>query len=286
MTINALTTAVAGAAAGTYTVTSPVAIPAGQSGTLRVLLDGHPAGAVTTTGSYTDRLAVKSVFKDVAISGSVVARRVVVDVAKCDVCHNVLSLHGNNRTDEPGVCVACHNPNATDAIVRPAAGGVDGKAEEAIDFKVMVHGIHAGEADKGGFRTKGLVVYGYGGSVNDFSDVVFPGRLSDCSTCHAGNSYQLTGLWAAPTAGGILGTTIASGASSTDPSDNLRNSPTAAVCTSCHDGVSTRAHIQNPGNGGSFGVTQAALASGAGEGCVLCHGAGAIFDVKTVHGVK
>ena len=53
-------------------------------------------------------------------------------------------------------------------------GGIDGKAEESIDFKRMVHGIHAGQADKGGFRTKGLVVYGFGGSVNDFSEVRYP----------------------------------------------------------------------------------------------------------------
>ncbi len=286
VTINALTTAVPGTAAGTYTVTSPVAVPVGQTGTLRVLLDGHPAGAVTTAGSYTDRLAVTSVFKDVAVSGSVVARRVVVDIAKCNVCHDSLSLHGNNRSNEPQVCAVCHNPNATDAVMRPAAGGVDGKAEEAIDFKTMIHGIHAGQASNGGFRNKGLVIYGFGGSVNDFSGVVFPGQLNNCAACHAGNSYQITGLWAAPVAGGILGTTIASGASTTDPADNLRISPTAAVCSSCHDGVADRAHMQDPGNGGNFSATQAALLAGPAEGCVLCHGSGAIFDVQTVHGVK
>ena len=48
------------------------------------------------------------------------ARRLVVDIAKCDVCHDVLSLHGNNRTDEPGVCAVCHNPNATDVNVLSA----------------------------------------------------------------------------------------------------------------------------------------------------------------------
>ena len=47
--------------------------------------------------------------------------------------------------------------------------------------------------------------------MNDFSKVVFPGKLNDCSTCHAGTSYQLTGIWAAPTANGILGNTISTG---------------------------------------------------------------------------
>ena len=247
---------VAGATAGTYTVTSTVAVPATQTGTLRALMDGHPAGDVTTAGTFTDRLPVKSVFKDFAITGTVAARRLVVDIAKCDVCHGVLSLHGNNRTDEPGVCVVCHNPNATDASRRPATagvltGGTDGKLEESIDFKTMIHGIHAGQTGKGGFRTKGITIYGFGGSVNDFSGVVFPGKLNDCSTCHAGTSYQLTGVWAAPTANGILGSTISTGASTTDPSDNLRITPIAAVCSSCHDSAVAKTHMQDAFNGGT-----------------------------------
>lgn len=283
VSINALTAATPGAAAGTYTVTSPVAIPAGQTGAMRVMMDGHPAGDVTAAGSFTNNLPVKSVFKDFAITGNVVARRIVVDIAKCDVCHDLLSLHGANRNDEIGVCTVCHNPNATDAARRPAAGGIDGKAEEAIDFKAMIHGIHAGQASKGGFRTKGLVVYGFGGSINDFSGVVFPGKLNDCGTCHLGGTYQLGGIWTAPTANGILGTTVSSGASATDPADNLRNSPTAAVCSSCHDNDVAKAHMSVPFNGGSFSVTQAAIAAAPPENCAFCHGVGSALDVKTVH---
>jgi OmcA/MtrC family decaheme c-type cytochrome len=284
--VDALANAVAGATAGTYTVASPSAIPVGQTGSLRVIIDGHPAGDVTTAGTFTDRLKVTSVFKDAAVTGSVTARRVVVDVAKCDVCHGVLSLHGNNRTDEPQVCVVCHNPNATDASRRPAGGGVDGKLEESIDFKTMVHAIHAGQADKGGFRTKGIVIYGFGSSVNDFSNVVFPGKLNDCSNCHAGTSYQLGGIWNAPTTNGILSNTISSAADPVDPTDNLRISPTAAVCSSCHDSASAKNHMLDSFNGGVFSATQAAIAAGSPENCSFCHGVGRSYDVKTVHGVK
>jgi len=285
----------AGSTPGTYTVASPVAIPATQTGTLRVMMDGHPAGDVTTAGTFADRLPVTSVYKDFAITGTVTPRRTVVDIAKCDVCHGTLSLHGNNRTDQPGVCVICHNPDATDASQRPSTasvltGGVDGKLEESIDFKTMIHAIHAGESDKGGFRTKGITIYGYGGSVNDFSGVVFPGKLNDCSTCHAGTSYQLTGTWAAPTANGVLGTTVSTGASATDPTDNLRITPTAAVCSSCHDSALAKQHIQNPFGGGAYGgnfsETQAAIAAGQPEGCAFCHGPGMVVDVQTVHGVQ
>ena len=282
---------VSGAAAGTYTVTSTVAIPATQTGTLRTMMDGHPAGDVTTAGTFTDRLPVKSVFKDFAISGSVAARRLVVDIAKCDVCHDVLSLHGNNRTQEPGVCAVCHNPNATDAARRPASagvltGGVDGKLEESIDFKTMIHAIHAGQASKGGIRTKGITIYGFGGSVNDFSAVVLPKNLNDCSNCHAGTSYQLTGIWAAPTANGILGTTVSTGADPANSADNLRISPTAAVCSSCHDSAVAKLHIQDPASGGIFSATQAAISAGAPENCSFCHGPGKAIDVQIIHGVK
>ena len=301
VSIDALAKSVAGSAAGTYTVTAPIAIPAAQTGTLRVTIDGHPAGDVTTAGSFTDRLPVTSVFKDFAVTGAVTPRRTVVDIAKCDVCHAVLSLHGNNRTDQPGVCVVCHNPNATDASRRPKDGtgalngstlassgstvASDGKNEESIDFKTMIHAIHAGESDKGGFRTKGITIYGFGGSVNDFSGVVFPGKLNDCSNCHAGTSYQLTGTWTAPAAGGILGNTISSGTLATDPADNLRISPTAAVCSSCHDSALAKNHMQDPNMGGSFSVTQAAI-NASSEHCVLCHGVGSFADVQTVHGVR
>lgn len=279
-----------GTAAGTYTVTSAVAIPATQTGTLRALMEGHPAGDVTAAGAFNDRLAVKSVFKDYAITGSVTARRVVVDIAKCNVCHDTLSLHGNNRSDEPGVCAVCHNPNATDAGRRPAtagvlSGGADGKQEESIDFKTMVHAIHAGQKSNGGFRDKGITVYGFGGSVNDFSKVVFPGKLNDCVTCHAGTSYQLADAWTAPTANGILGTTVSTGASAADASDNLRISPTAAVCSSCHDGAVAKLHMQDSFSSGKFSATQTAIGA-APENCSFCHAAGKALDVKVLHGVK
>ena len=278
---------VPGGAPGTYTVTSPIAIPLAQTGTLRVMMDGHPAGDVTTAGTFSDRLAVKSVFRDFAITGTVSPRRTVVDIAKCNVCHDVLSLHGNNRTNEPGVCVVCHNPNATDKGRRTGGGPfADGKAEEAIDFKTMIHAIHAGQASNGGFRQKGIVVYGFGGSANDYSHVVFPGHLNNCTACHTSTSYQLSGLWDAPVANGILGTTINTAASAPDAADNLRITPISAVCSSCHDSAVAITHMQDAFNNGQFSVTQATINGGTPEACSFCHGPGRVFDVKAVHGVQ
>ncbi len=289
-TVNALTTSVAGAVAGTYTVTSPVAVPAmpaGQAASLRVIMDGRTYGDVTTTGTFTDRLAVKSVFRDVAISGALVARRTSVDIAKCNVCHDTLSLHGGNRTNEPGVCAVCHNPNATDANRRPATagvltGGTDGKLEESIDFRTMIHAIHAGEAGKGGIREKGVTLYGFNGPV-DFSGVVFPGRISDCALCHTATGYQLGGQWVTPWASGLFGTTSRTNALKADASDDTKTSATSAVCASCHDGAGVRPHMAS--SGGVFDAA-AATANAQIETCSVCHGVGRVYDVKTVHGVK
>lgn len=290
VSINALTASVAGTIAGTYTVTSPVALRATQTGTLRVSMDGHPAGDVTTSGIFSDQLPVKSVFADFPITGSASARRLVVDIAKCDLCHGTLSLHGNNRTDEPGVCAVCHNPNATDANRRPRVAGVlttgaDGKSEEAIDFKTMIHAIHAGQVSNGGFRTKGIMIYRDDGSPHDFSKVVFPGKIKDCAACHLGASYQLSGIWGSPTANGILGTTFIGGPSASDPADNLRITPIAAVCSSCHDNAAAKAHMVAPASGANFFATQATINTIV-EQCTSCHGPGGALDVQVVHGVR
>ncbi len=279
-----------------FTLTKQSALSASATGTGRVGFEGHPAGA-DSTGAYTIRIPVKSKVMDWSIDGSAVkARRTVVDVAKCDNCHDQLSLHGNNRTDEPQLCVICHNPNDTDANVRPKNGsGVldntltsDGLYERPIDFKIMIHAIHGA-----GMRANPFVVYGFGGSVHNFGDLRFPGILNDCSTCHSGTSYQLTGTWEAPTQKGILATTIRTTPTATDatsyatqlatPDDDLNISPTAAVCSACHDGATAQAHMESLG-GAKFSDTQTTINTGF-ETCSVCHGPGAIADVQVVHSV-
>jgi len=277
-------------------------IPASVTGSGRAAIYGRAVMDVNGDGA-TDRIPVKAAYKDFAITDAApVARRQVVDIEKCDKCHRHVSLHGESRTDEPGLCVMCHNPSATDVTKRPkdgsgfpdASAATDGKTEESIDFKRMIHGIHSA-----GFREKGLVVYGYHNSVNDFSTVGFPGIINDCLTCHVtptgsnAGSYELSGNWEVPTASGVLGSTVStvpdtSGSYTSelaDQADDLNITPTAAVCSSCHDGVVAKSHMIL--NGAIFDATQAAIdASGTLEACAICHGPGRIADVKSVHDVE
>ena len=135
------------------------------------------------------------------------------------------------------------------------------------------------------------MVYGYSGPA-DFSDIRFPGIIKD-SPCHNGDSYALTGKWEVPTLSGILGSTTKtvpdpSGTYSTElstPVDDENISPTAAVCSACHDGVVAKSHMTL--NGAQFDVTQDTLnLYNPLEACAICHGPDRIADVKVMHGVN
>jgi OmcA/MtrC family decaheme c-type cytochrome len=228
-------------------------------------------------------------------------RRAVVDIRKCQVCHDgnmhgdtvvpQLSLHGGNRTGNLSLCVICHNPNQTDVPYRYLTTGTTADprisgAETPIDFKTMVHSIHAG-----GFREKPFVVVGFGSSVNDFSHVRFPSTLRNCLNCHV--EVNGRGTFELPLAKSVLGTTVntrstylvAPGASRTinvAPADDLRISPTAAVCSSCHDKAEVRLHMTTRG-GASFATTQSAIGTRVVERCASCHGPGKDKDVRKAH---
>ncbi len=223
-------------------------LPSTAADTITVTLDGRASADLDGDGAYTDRIAIKGALESIDTSGGrtpKVDRRGVVDVARCNACHDSagagISLHGNTRTSEIGACVTCHNPDATDINVRPADPGdaVDGKREESIDMKRMIHQIHAGAT-----LENGVVYYGYRGSVHDFSDVDFIGNLENCESCH------LYGTYSTQAARDAAPSTLDTGADASSPDDDLNVSPTAAVCSSCHDSEAAITHMEL--NGASF----------------------------------
>jgi OmcA/MtrC family decaheme c-type cytochrome len=283
------------------------------------------------TGCYADsnaRVPVKAPVAYAAVNDtSPQPRRQVVDAAtKCDRCHDVLSLHGGSRSDNGQLCVFCHNPNMTDVNDRPknanglpdATQAVDGKTEESVDFKRMIHGIHAASVNSAtpGFREKGLNIGG--GTQHDYSDLRFPGVLSKCGSCHleAGDlngavkydTYVLEdhsadggANWELPAINGIRGSTVHSYPSA-DPdavdfisgttledallnqADDYKYSPIASVCSSCHDAYLTMVHMQLQG-GAIFGGpgSEQAVQENHTETCPDCHGRDQYWDVKKEH---
>jgi len=320
ISINTLTSgAIVDNADGTYTFNGTGAlIPDGTAapniaavGSGVIGLEGRGL-AQDDVGAYTVRVPVNAEVAYFRITdGTVKPRRQVVDVpTKCDRCHDLLTLHGGSRNNNGQLCVICHNPNNTDYAQRPKnadgipTGGVDGKGEEAIDFKRLIHGIHAAAKTNHdgtiahGFRENGIVVYGFGGNAHDYSHVRFPGVLSKCETCHLPDTFKLMdrsasggGNWELPSQNGILGSTTNSIPNAVDaatvatglanPADDLNISPTAAVCSACHDGTLAREHMIQIG-GASFDATQATI-SAKYETCAVCHGPGKIASVEFVH---
>ncbi|HZZ84025.1 MAG TPA: OmcA/MtrC family decaheme c-type cytochrome [Anaeromyxobacteraceae bacterium] len=273
---------------GTYTATATTAIPANVTGSGVVLLEGHPG---TTTGI---RYPVTTPTFNFAITDSApVARRQVVDVAKCDKCHGLLSLHGNNRTDNIDACVICHSTSGTDVQQRSGVSTLDGRDQQSIQLAVMVHAIHTGAVPT---FTPGIVVYGFGKRPVDLRDVALPegNSVGKCFICHTdANPIPSANI-------GLTEDVTVGNSNTTDQTQFIRVSKVAAVCSSCHSSSLALAHMSQ--NGASSIVPSPLTANstvttgtyvlgvpgafpvGGSETCALCHGAGQIADTALFHG--
>ncbi len=230
-----------------YTFKAPV--PSGASGTYTVELEGYVNTTLNpgTVNAVVYRDAADNVVQNFSVSGAVVARRKVVDIANCDKCHDKLQLHGNNR-NQIEACVLCHNPADTDSDQRPASAN----PPQTIDMKIMIHRIHTGEN-----LTRDFTIYGFGGSINTFNDVLFPGDRRDCIKCHVDTTYTVP--------------LPASVTPSITPRDFWSPTlPTAAACLGCHDSIDAAAHAFV--NTAPFG-----------EACGVCHSEDDDFAVSKVH---
>ena len=303
-------------ATGAFTMVSPtplptppalpaVACPPG-SGTacpaianVGVVIEGHPGVVLSgwgSTGPGAEAIPVTTAvgYGNVA-GGAPVARRTVVDIAKCDVCHNLLALHGTNRNNDTQACVACHNPASTDVserggLITAMTPGIDGLWEESIDFKYMIHAIHDG-ADRTAAGNP-LVIYGFGGSINNFGNVVYPSPINRCDTCHENTTTNAS--YYPVSDGTVQATTFTTGLAANAPQPPVPNpvatSANMAVCSACHstyNWAATAAHIAQ--NGGSTTVKKDAegrtIPGGAAslESCSVCHGPGGIEDLQVAH---
>lgn len=282
---------------GTYTITSPVAVPEALAGSsLAVAMEGHPFAVVNATTDARAQIPVTgavSYFEISEAGGPGEPRIVGASIEKCADCHgSLLSLHGNNRTNNLELCVTCHNANATDIRARSGDFGspiIPG--EQSIDFKTMIHGIHAAN----------VVIYGFGGTEHDYSEVTYPGAINNCAACHVGDSYYPTNPDTQPR----FATTFISDnfdnadfpdeVVSTEPRtpereetlanqvDDLNRTANASACLQCHTTATAESHTVIPGgaklsvkqaNDGTLLPTPGDPNPGAVETCTLCHGAG------------
>lgn len=241
----------ASAAGNGYAYTFQYQIPTSATGTWTIGIEGTKTYTLNpgTVLQMTQNQGGVNKLVWFSVDGSPVQpRRSVVALQNCNSCHSSLSAHGGNR-NQIEMCVLCHNPNATDSPARPAANN----PPQAIDFRTMVHKIHTGTQ-----LTSDYTIYGYGGSVNNFNNVTFPGDRRDCEKCHVNGSEEL------PLPSSLLPVVT--------PRDYLTITlPATAACLACHTDKSAAAHAATN------------TATTFGESCDVCHGPGAQFSVDQVH---
>ena len=256
---NAVSESATGAATtgtATYTYTFKTAIPASATGTYAMGIEGYRNFTVLpgTVVAQTVRDVGFNQLLPFSVDGSAVSPHTLDNAQQdCSACHYRLSAHGGIR-ENVQYCLLCHNPTATDAATRPASAN----PPQSIDFPVLIHRLHTGATAEPGGQMTPFIVYGFGGSKNDFSGVLYPAALQDCGKCHV----NLTNFPPVPS------TRIPV----TNPTDYINPTPpTTAACTACHTPQDASAHAQVN--------TSPTL----GETCGVCHGQGAAFAVDLVH---
>lgn len=174
-------------------------------------------------------------------------RRVVVTNETCGSCHGdqQLNFHGS-RNDLEGQCQICHNPNMV-------ADATDNPSTATADFKHLIHGIHSGNRE-------------------GYESTNYPGDIGNCTQCHTQDDGIAT--VALPLYAGVKPLAIAG---------DLYISPTAAICSDCHNSDTAKNHMIQ--QGAVFMGTQSDATSGT-ESCTTCHGQGAPADVLKVHPIK
>jgi OmcA/MtrC family decaheme c-type cytochrome len=249
-----------------YTFTH--AIPVGSTGTYTI--GGEARESVTvlagTTAQQTFNLGAANPVVNFSVDGSpVTPRRTVVQLSNCNQCHVDLMLHGGLRNNTQ-YCVICHNPSNTDFTTRPTAtvASYQTQPDQGINFSLLVHRIHDGVNGALDGQKNPYVVVGHGGSINDFSGVLYPAMsptgsatyMQDCSLCHVNSSEQNlpVGLNAVQDPQGWINPV----------------QPTSSACSGCHTSKSEAAH---------FLANTTTLE----ESCTVCHSSGAAFAVDAVH---
>lgn len=240
-----------------------------------------------------------------AVDQPVRGREVILRSA-CQTCHVDLQLHGGSRRDAQG-CSMCHSVGAADRPVgsRGAActmnsqcagftGGWESCADtnsdmmpdtcvmtadptpnQSIAFKAMIHEIHSARR-RGGYAEQSnlvlpgkLAIIGFSNSVNDFSEILLPQDLRNCTKCHADSGAKCS--TASPCG---IGQECVAGTCR----NNAYKQPSTLACLACHNTAAATGHAAL--------MTWIDKAGKPVETCEVCHGEGADFAVAKVHNIS
>ncbi len=189
-----------------------------------ILPEGYNASQTHTCAIYARRAigsqewVSNATFDFVPNGGPITKIRNIVVTEACNGCHDPLALHGGIRRDT-GVCITCH----TTKIINPDTGEevdqIDPDSGNNIGFKEMIHKIHRGEMLPSVEEGMPYFIVGFMGSVHDYSEVIFPQDIRNCTKCHTDGAVQ---------------------------SSAYKNNPTRVACGSCHDDVDFATGTNHP----------------------------------------
>jgi OmcA/MtrC family decaheme c-type cytochrome len=270
-------------ASGNFTYTFKGMIPPNGTGTYAVGIEGR----ITRTVGGNNLILqdeVEEAGQNVVVYFPVtdpvaMPRRIVVDNTTqdqfCNACHGTFSkdfsIHGNLRNNTE-YCVLCHNPSNDDIDTRPADAAMP---TASINFRVMIHMIHTGQ----NLAVKPYIIYGFGGTPQDFSHLLYPGNRANCEECHLPTTNLLD-----PGRGilgpDILDTTVRDFTKTDDTLDSWTDfftTPVISTCTACHDDLGVNAAGDALTGVNHLGGPQPESA------CINCHGVGEPLGVEVVH---
>lgn len=136
-------------------------------------------------------------FNFVPNGSAVKVTRSLATTDACNGCHNPLIGHGGQRLTVE-VCILCHQPQT-----------INPDTQLSMDMPVLIHKIHSGSSLPSVKAGTPYRVW-HRGAWSDFSSVVFPKDVRNCTTCHISSAGQ---------------------------PDAWKTNPTSAACGACHDDV-------------------------------------------------
>jgi OmcA/MtrC family decaheme c-type cytochrome len=185
-------------AVGDYTYTFKTKAPAGFDTTVTHSIGVSAQRDLSEFGTFDEWSETSNdVFSFVPNGSPVTVTRSVVTTDACNQCHNPLIGHGGSRL-KVELCIMCHTPQT-----------INPDTQLTQDMKVLIHKIHMGSSLPSVVAGTPYRIW-HRGAWSDFSTVVFPQDVRNCTTCHAKGATQ---------------------------ADNWKTKPSAAACGSCHDDV-------------------------------------------------
>jgi OmcA/MtrC family decaheme c-type cytochrome len=185
-------------AIGDYTYTFKTKAPATFDATVTNAIGVSAQRNLSEFGTFDEWSETSNdVFNFVPNGSQVTVTRSVVTTSACNQCHDPLIGHGGSRLTVE-LCILCHTPQT-----------INPDTQLTQDMKVLIHKIHMGSSLPSVKAGTPYRIW-HRGAWSDFSTVVFPQDIRNCTTCHAANAGQ---------------------------PDAWKTNPSAAACGSCHDDV-------------------------------------------------